>query len=113
MTLPMRRMRCADLDVGAAHRRGGVVAAEDAGEDRVQIVVLGLFVWVELLDQEPLDISQPGDRLGGTARVEVVGDVADASKVGPQGAVFGAEAARERGFLAAEPVRRGGVPQRP
>ena len=43
----------------------------------------------------------------------MVGDVADAGEVGPQGAVFGAEAARERGFLAAEPVRRGRVPQRP
>ena len=96
--------------MGAAHRRGGVVAAKDAGEDRVQIVVLGLFVWVELLDQEALDISQAGDRLGGTAGVEVVGDVADAGEVGAQGAVFSAEAAREGGFLAAEPVRRGRVP---
>ena len=72
-----------DLDVGAAHRRGRVVAAEDAGEHRVQVVVLGLLVRVELLDQEALHVAHERDRLGRPRDVELVGHVADAREVGP------------------------------
>ncbi len=55
----MRRMRCAISTWARLIVRGGVVAAEDAGEDRVEVVVLGLFVWVEFFDEEPVDLSQP------------------------------------------------------
>ena len=49
--------RVRDLDVGAAHRPGGIVAAEDTGQDRVERRVLGFLVRHEVLDEEAMDLA--------------------------------------------------------
>jgi hypothetical protein len=46
-----------DLGVAAAHGGGGVGAAEDAGEDRVEDAVFGSFVWCDVANEEPVDVA--------------------------------------------------------
>ena len=86
-----------DLDVGAAHGAGRVVAAEDAGEYRVQLGVLGFFVRVELFDQKPVDVADHGEGTVGGNDADGVGGGADGVEVGSQGGVLGAEPAGQVG----------------
>ena len=62
-----------DLDVTAAHRGGAVGAAEDAGEHRVQLSVLGLFVGQDVLGKPPVHASGKFEGAGVRDRADGIG----------------------------------------
>ena len=53
-----------DLDVGSAHGAGWVLAAERAGEYRVERCVFGLFVGAEFVGQEAMYLSEHCEGFG-------------------------------------------------
>jgi hypothetical protein len=91
-----------DFDVGSAHGAGGVSAAQEAVQGRVEELLFGLFVGLDLLGEHLVDAANLGQGLGRIEAIEAVGGGADPVDVGANGLMFGLEAPGQGGVLFVE-----------
>ena len=84
----------------------GSCATECPGHDRVQLLLLGLLVREQLVDEKVVDVAHERDRLVGGWFGEPVGGVAHPVDVDPQDGVFVDEPAGQRGVGAEGPGGR-------
>ncbi len=88
-----------DLDVGAAHGGHRVGATEEAAERRVEDLLLGVLVRLDLVDEHPVHVPRLGQGGGGIQSVQGVGDVVQPVDVAPDGQVLLLEAPGEERVL--------------
>jgi hypothetical protein len=86
-----------DLGVGAAHRPGRILTAEDTGQHRVQLGVFCLFVGKQHVEQKPVHGTHAGDRVVRRVDAESIGGHPDSLELSAQFGVFVAESAAELG----------------
>jgi hypothetical protein len=95
-----------DLDVRSAHRGQGVGAADHPGQRRVQCVVFCLLVWEDLVDEECVYATDPGDRRCRWLGSECVSRQAKFVEGGADSDVLGSESLGQLGVFIFEPGAR-------
>ena len=100
-----------DLGVGPAHGGGRVAAAEQPVQRRVQLLLLGLLVRLDLLDQQPVhaaDLAHRRGGRGGPERVRGAAQLVDAgpdARAAPPGTAWSARRPRRRAVTSASAGR--------